>query len=471
MSRARLVPLLLGSAWLAGCMLGPDYARPGLQAPDAHRGQVGPAEAASFADLPWWEVFEDPVLVDLVKEAVASNRNLRAALARVEIARARVGIARSPLFPWIGYEADAARVKSTVQLGDVSSSRASDLFFGGVTAAWELDVWGRVRRSTEVARAELFATEAFQRGILVSLIARVAQAYLELLELDLELEITRRSAQALDESRELFERRFTGGAGSKLPVTRAESARARVAASIPDLEASIAAKENEISALLGRNPAPVARGIALGAQRLEPSVPAGLPSGLLERRPDIQTAEGLLRAANERVGMALADFFPRIGITGVLGVRSDELEDLMDAGSDTWNLVGTVAGPIFEGGLHWFGWKAAKQNWEAARADYEQTVFEAFREISDVLILREKLVGVREERERAVAASSESVRLALTRYRGGLASYFEVLDAQLELYPTELSLARTQLAQQFAVVQLYRVLGGGWQQPAPAPTP
>jgi multidrug efflux system outer membrane protein len=376
-------------------------------------------------------------------------------------------VARSPLFPWIGYEADAARLKNTIQSGGLAGD-AQDLFFTGLDATWELDVWGRVRRSTEAARAELFATESFQRGILVSLVARVAQVYLELLELDLELEITRRSVEDFDASRTLFERRFVGGAGSKLPVTRAERARAQTAAGVPLIEAQIAARENELSALLGRAPGPIPRGLPFREQALAPDVPAGLPSDLLQRRPDIQISEGALRAANERVGASFADFFPRIGITGVLGVRSDELEDLFDSGSDTWALVGTVAGPLFQGGLNWFRWKAATQEWEAAVADYEQTVLEAFREVSDVLILREKLVGVVDDQQRAVAAGAESVELSRVRYDGGLANYFEVLDAQLELYPAELGLARRQLDQQLAVVQLYRALGGGWQQPAPA---
>jgi multidrug efflux system outer membrane protein len=251
-------------------------------------------------------------------------------------------------------------------------------------------------------------------------------------------------------------------------VTRAERARAQTAAGLPLIEAQIAARESELSALLGRPPGPIARGAPFRAQALAPDVPAGLPSDLLQRRPDVQTYEGLLRAANERVGASFADFFPRIGMTGVLGVRSDELEDMFDAGSDTWSLVGTAAGPLFQGGLNWVRWKAAKQQWEAAVADYEQTVLEAFREVSDLLILREKLVGAVEEQQRAVAAASESVDLSRVRYDGGLANYFEVLDAQLERYPAELGLARRQLDQQLAIVQLYRALGGGWQQPAPA---
>jgi multidrug efflux system outer membrane protein len=457
----------------SGCAVGPDYLRPSLAVPQEHRGQLGPAQADSLADLPWWEMFRDPALQGLLGEAVAGNRDLRSAIARVEVARAEVGVARSPLFPSVGYEADAARAKNVVQLGDVSTiGGTEDIFFAGVNAAWELDVWGRVRRSTEAARGDLLATEAFQRGILVSLVAQVAQAYFRLLELDAELEITRRSSQAFQNTRDLFDQRFTGGVGSRLPVTRAEAARARTAARIPELEAAITATENQLSVLLGRVPDAIPRGAVLSAQALPPAVPAGLPSGLLERRPDIQQAEGSLRAANARVGVAFADFFPRIGLTGVFGTRSNELEDLASAGTDTWALVGTLAGPIFQGGLRWFRWRAAKQEWESARADYEATVLNAFREVSDVLALRERLALAREERARGVAAARDSVELSQVRYDGGLANYFEVLDAQLELFPAEIALAQTQLAEQLALVELYRTLGGGWQQPSPpAPAP
>jgi multidrug efflux system outer membrane protein len=473
MRSRRLLTAFVPALALAGCALGPDYRRPDLAAPEQHRGLVGPAEAATFADLPWWQVFGDVTLQELVSEALASNRDLHAATQRVEVAAAQVGVARSPLFPWLGYEGQAARAKNLIQLGDTSTlGTTSDTFLVGLGAFWELDLWGRVRRSTEAARAELLATEAMRRGVLASLVAQVAQAYFELLELDLELEITRRSAQDLQATRDLFQRRFTGGASSQLPVTRAESIRAQTAARIPLLEAQILATENRISILLGRAPGDVPRGTALAAQSLPPEVPAGLPSALLERRPDVAESEGILRAANARVGVAVADFLPRIGLTGIFGTRSDELSNLTDAeGDEVWALAGSVTGPIFQGGLRFYNWRAAKRAWEEAKASYEQIVLNAFREVSDVLVLREKLALESAERDNAVIASRESVRLSRVRYDGGLASYFEVLDSQQLLYPIEIQQAQTRLAQQLAVVELYRALGGGWEQPVPAAAP
>ncbi len=471
--RAHALATALASALaLAGCALGPDYRRPELDVPDQYRGVVGAAEAASLTDLPWWQVFGDPTLQELVTEAVASNRDLLAAARRVEIAAAQVGVARSPLFPSVGYEGHAARAQNVIQLGDTSTlGTTADSFLVGLGAFWEIDLWGRVRRSTEAARGELLATEATHRGVLASLVAQAAQAYFELLELDLELEITRRAAQNFQETRDLFERRYVGGASSQLPVTRAESLRAQTAARIPGLEARIAATENRISVLLGRVPGDVPRGEGLAAQPLPPAVPAGLPSALLERRPDVQEYEGILRAANAEVGVAVTEFLPRIGLTGLFGTRSDELSNLTDAdGTEVWALAGDVAGPIFQGGLRFYRWRAAKRAWEEAKASYEQIVLNAFREVSDVLVLREKLAAERVERDNAVNASRESVRLARIRYDGGLAGYFEVLDAQQELLPVEVEQARNRLAEQLAIVELYRVLGGGWEQPTPWPT-
>jgi multidrug efflux system outer membrane protein len=466
----RIGPALVTALALTGCALGPDYRRPDLGAPEQHRGVIGRAEAASLADLPWWQVFGDATLQALVSEAVANNRDLRAAVQRVEVASAQVGVARSPLFPWLGYEGQAARAKNQIQLGDVSTlGGTSDVFLAGVGAFWELDLWGRVRRSTEAARGELLATEGMRRGVLASVVAQVAQAYFELLELDLELEITRRSAQNFQETRDLFQRRFTGGASSQLPVTRAESLRAQTAARIPLLEAQIVATENRISVLLGRTPGDVPRGEPLPAQLLASAVPAGLPSALLERRPDVQEYEGILRAANAEVGVAVADFLPRIGLTGIFGTRSDELSKLTDAeGDEVWALAGSVTGSIFQGGFKFYRWRAAKRYWEEAKASYEQVVLNAFREVSDVLVLREKLALERIERDNAVQASRESVRLSRVRYDGGLAGYFEVLDAQQLLFPVEVAQAQSRLAEQLAIVELYRALGGGWQQPVPA---
>lgn len=465
--------LLAGCAalLLAGCALGPDYRRPAeLPSQPGFRGETAP-QAESFVDeLPWWEIFGDPVLVALVEEALANNRDLAAAVARVEQAGFFVGVARSDLFPQVGYHGEGGRGRTPEDVG--GSGQTSDFFLGALGLAWEIDVWGRIRRATEAARAELLATEAFERGVRLSLVAGVAQAYFELRELDLELEIARRSADAFEATRDLFLRQFEGGAASRLAVERAEAAFAETLATIPALESQIVAKENELSVLLGRAPGEIPRGATLGEQRQPPEVPAGLPSALLERRPDLMQAEQTLVAANARVGQSLADFFPRIGLTAVYGRQSSELSQLVESGSLAWSAAALVTGPLFQGGRRWYLFQGSKEEREAALQSYEQSILVALSEVSDSLVARDRLALARDHQARAVAAYQESVRLAQVRFWGGLASYFEVLDAQQLLFPSELRLAQLDLGRLTAFVQLYRALGGGWslhQTPATAP--
>jgi multidrug efflux system outer membrane protein len=458
---------------LAGCALGPDYRRPAeLPSAPGFRGEATPRDQAFVDELPWWEIFGDPVLVSLVEEALANNRDLAAAVARVEQAGFFVGVARSDLFPQVGYRGEGGRGRSAENAGGTGDT--TDFFLGTLDLAWEIDIWGRIRRATEAARAELLATEAFERGVRLSLVARVAQAYFELRELDLELEIAQRSAESFEATRDLFRRQFEGGASSRLAVERAEAALAETLATIPVLESQIVAKENELSVLLGRTPGEIPRGATLGEQRQPPEVPAGLPSALLERRPDLIEAEQTLVAANARVGESLADFFPRIGLTAVYGRQSSELSSLLESGSLAWSAAALVTGPLFQGGRLWYLFKGSKAEREAALHGYEQSVLVALREVSDSLVARERLGLARAQQARAVTAYGESVRLAQVRFWGGLASYFEVLDAQQLLFPSELQLARLDLDRLVAFVQLYRALGGGWsldQTPAPAPTP
>jgi multidrug efflux system outer membrane protein len=458
----------------ASCALGPDYERPAeLPSPPVFRGEAAPADRAFVDELPWWEIFGDPVLVALIEESLAGSRDLAAAAARVEQARFFVGVARSDLFPQVGYRAEAGRGRDSENAG--GTGRTTDLFLGALDLAWEIDVWGRIRRATEAARAELLATEAFERGVRLSLVAGVAQAYFELRELDLELDIARRSAESFRQTRDLFQRQFEGGTSSRLAVERAEGALAETEAVIPELESRIVAQENLLSVLLGRPPGGIARGSALTEQATPPEVPAGLPSALLERRPDLIQAEETLVAANARVGQSIADFFPRIGLTSVYGRQSSELSQLLESGSLVWTAAAVVTGPLFQGGRLWYLFQGAKAEREAAAQAYEQGILVALREVSDSLVARERLGVARDQQARSVAAYQESVRLAQVRFWGGLASYFEVLDAQQLLFPAERRLAQLDLARLGAFVQLYRALGGGWsidQTPgAPAPTP
>lgn len=464
--RTTAATILALAAASAGCAIGPNYARPDLVSPDAHRGAVDPAQAESLADLAWWDVFEDPVLRELVVEAIRANPDLRVATARVEQAYAQVGVSRSELVPQIGYEGAAGREQvSDFVTPTPGSSRTSDLVAGAVNLAWEIDVWGRIRRATESARASLYAEEATRRGVLLSLVSAVAQGYFELRELDLELEIARRTAQTFTETRDLFQRQFDGGVASKLEVQRAEAALAQTEAQIPDLERLIVAKENALCVLLGRNPGPIPRGAVLEAIAEPPAVPAGVPSTLLERRPDLVAAEQIVVATNARIGQSIADFFPRIGLTAAYGSQSLELRDFAAAGSSVWSLAAVAAGPIFQGGNLYYRWRFSKESFAEAVSAYEQSVLVAFQEVSNTLVAREKFAEARDDQARAVDALRESVRLSLVRYRGGLSSYIEVLDAQQQLFPAELTLARLELGRRVALVQLYRALGGGWGVP------
>jgi multidrug efflux system outer membrane protein len=464
------VGLLAVALVLAGCAIGPNYRRPETASPDAFRGQEGPAEAASLADLPWWELFRDPVLQGLIQQALTDDYDLQSAAQRVEVARNLVGVERSPLFPQVGYEADAGRGKNAF-LGTVSPGTGQgNAFLAALNASWEIDLWGRIRRSTEAARAELFASEAFRRGVWLSLVSNVAQAYFELRELDLELEIARSTVDSFENTRQLFERQYRGGVASRLAALRAEAAAAQAAASVPALEAQIVAKENELSVLLGRPPGPIPRGAALVDQSLPPEVPAGLPASLLERRPDLVESEQTLAAANARVGVAIAEFLPRIGLTALYGSVSPELHNLLEKGTNAWSVAAQAAGPIFQGGRLLYGYRAAKAQWEEARLQYQQNVLIALGEVSNALVARQKLAQQRDQDARAVAALQESVRLSTIRYLGGLASYIEVLDAQLQLFPAENALARAERDLLLTTVQLYKALGGGWWMDPASPS-
>lgn len=465
--RARALASALAALALAGCAVGPRYQRPEGVAPAAYR--AAPEDPASFADLPWFEVFRDEALRRHVEEALVANRDLLAAAARVEQARGLAAVQRGELFPQAGFELDAARERDATFGSPTPRSGTQSNYLGLLNAAWELDVWGRIRRATEAARAELLATEAFRRGVVLSLVTGVAQAYFELRELDLELEITLRTVESFRETRDLFERQFRGGVTSKLDALRGEAALAQAAAAVPDLQRRIVAKENELSVLLGRPAGGIERGGTLVTQEVPPEVPAGIPSQLLERRPDVLQAEQILHAETARIGEAFAGFFPRIGLTAAAGRTSGELDSVL-SGPSFWTLVGSAVGPIFTFGRTWYGWRAAEDAAQAALHEYEQSVLIALADVSDALTARERLAEVRVEQARAVEALAEALRVARIRYVGGLATYLEVLDAQQQLFPAELDLARTRRDELLAVVSLYRALGGGWQDAPPAPS-
>jgi len=455
---------LLAVVSAAGCAVGPSYKRPQVDVPTTYRETpvAVPADSGTLADLPWWQVFDDPILEGLVEEALVNSYDMRIVTSRVEQARYTVGTTRADLLPQVDYKGAATRGR-TINPFSVDGSGTTNLFFSAFQMAWEIDIWGRIRRATESSLADLFATEDVQRGVILSLVTSVAQAYFELLELDLELEIAHRNRDAFQETLDLFSRRFKGGVGNKLATSRAEAALANAAASIPVIERRIVAKENQISILVGRNPGPIARGRALRAQPTFPDAATGMPASLLERRPDILQAEQNVVATNALIGVAVGNFLPRLGIGALYGAQSSEIEDLLKGQSKAWQIGGALLGPLFQGGRLYYNYKGAKAGWQEAVLQYQRTVLNALAEVSDAVTARGKVAEAKVELARQVTALEEAVRLALARYNNGLASYYEVLEAQQQLFPAEVALARNELDQLVATIQLYRALGGGWQ--------
>jgi outer membrane protein, multidrug efflux system len=464
MTRAAFVAVV--ALLVSGCLLGPDYSRPPVVVPDNYRFAVAPATAESIADLPWFDVFRDPVLQQLVREALQNNYDLRIAAARVEEARANIGIVRSFLYPTINFNAagGAQQVSRTTDPPQsFGANRNYQNLLLGFALAWELDVFGRIRRDAEAATAVFLATEQAQRGVLITLVADVAVSYFSLRELDLELEIARRTVQLNDETVRFYQTRLTGGASNRLELDSAISNRSRTGSTIPELERQIAIQENQINLLLGRNPGPIPRGTALTEQYSPPSIPAGLPSALLERRPDIKAAEDLLVAANANIGAAKALFFPNFSLTSTLGSATHDLSNLGDKHAAIWSVAGSVLQPVFQGWRLTSNYEAVKARFDQAVALYQRSAQNGYREVADALVSIEKLEGVRLELEVGVGALQDASNLARLRYDTGLANYLEILIADQQLFDQELALARVRGGQLNAVVQFYRALGGGWQ--------
>lgn len=448
-----------------GCTAGPDYTRPIVSAPARFPGQAAP-QSESVADLAWWDVFSDRALGMLITEALARNNELRAAVARVEEARELAGAARAAYYPRVEYDLGVQRdrgvFKFEPQLELPTSERTQNLFLGGLSTVWEADVWGRIRRSNEAVRAEFLATEQGRRGLRLSLVAGVAQAYFELQELDGRLSIARSSLSSFESTYSLFNRRYQAGITSRLAVARAESAVAEAAATAADIERQIAIKEHQLCVLLGRNPGTVVRDRQDEDAQVPPAIPAGLPSSLLERRPDLLEAEQLLVAASARIGVARADFLPRIGLTTLLGGVSPQLSSLTNGSATILTLAASATGPIFTGGRVKHRYRAAVAAFDQAKFQYLQGTLEAFQEVSDALVSAEKLAQREYQLHVRVSALRTAVMIAERRYRGGLASYYEVLEAQQLLFPAEMDLSQSHRDRLLAVVQLYKVLGGGW---------
>ena len=448
---------------LPGCAVGPNYQRPKVSVPTGYRSAEASAQQASIADLPWWEVFKDSRLRELVQTALANNYDLRIAVTRIEQSRQIAAQARAQYFPFLNYGATASDGKNEFAGGVVpNGGQTRGAFAAAASVAWEADLWGRIRRENEAVRAQYLATEQARRAVMLSLVSDVAQAYFELLDLDLQLDIAKQTTESFSQTVSLFTHRLEGGVASKLDTSRAEAAHATASASIPELERQIALKENQISVLLGNNPSPVPHSAKLLDQVVPPDIPSGLPSALLERRPDILAAEEQLRSANAQIGVATANFFPRIGLTALFGRASSPLDSLSSGQATVWSVAGNIAGPIYQGGALRAQKRQAVAFWEQSKLQYAQTAQLAFQDVSNALVSRMKYEAIRAEQARAVQAYQESVKVSLQRYIAGKASYFEVLDAQLQLYPAENALAFTELNRRTVVVQLYKALGGGW---------
>src|SRR6202521_117035 len=462
---APLMAAIMASGLVAGCSVGPNYHRPVVQPPTAYRGlsenpQVQ-AQAASYADLPWWQVFQDPKLQELIRTALKQNYDLQLATERINAGRAQLAIARSSLFPQVQGNGNFS--------GGKDRTTQSTFNFLGLTAdaAFQLDFFGRLRRANEAARAGLLATEDARQTVLLTLVSDVASDYFELLQLDLQLQITRETVKTQEDSVKLTKLRVDHGVATKLDVLQAQQVLDTANAQVPDLERQIAQEENAISILLGNYPQGVPRGHTLVEQVLPPDVPPGLPSSLLERRPDIREAEHVLVAANAEIGVAKAQFFPQIALTGSGGGafgRSSAFSGLMSSQLGIWSYGAQVSQPIFTGGALRGNLRLAESQHQQALITYRQSIQRAFGDVSDALIGYQKFHQVRVRQEDTVKDLQESVRLSDMRYKGGTTTYLEVLDGQRSLFSAELTLAGARGTEYQSLVQLYRALGGGWQQ-------
>ena len=462
----KLTALLLVVLLVAGCAVGPNYKRPSINTPDAYRG-VMPQEATqpaveSLGDQKWWEVFQDEELQKLIRTALQQNYDVQIAAARILQAQAQLGITRADQFPSIAAGASAIDQRSPQsKIIPAFKSSANQV---NVSLAWELDFWGKYRRSTEAARANLLASEWARQEVISTLVANVASAYFQLRELDLELEISRRTLVSRQDSLKLTQLLADHGATSLLDVRQAEQLVFTAAEQVPDLERRIEQQENFISTLLGKNPGAVARGRRLTEQPHAPEVPAGMTSSLLERRPDIREAEQQLIAFNARIGVAKAAYFPQINLTADAGYQSSALTSLFQGPLGLWSFGGALTQPIFQGGRLRNNVRLTEAQKKEAVLVYQQTIQDAFREVSDSLVAYHKNQEFRAQQELLTNSAQGAAHLSDIRYQGGTTSYLEVLTNQTNYFSAELNLAQARLNELLALVGLYKALGGGWQQ-------
>ena len=470
------VSIAVAALWMGACSVGPDYKRPAVNAPASFRG-VSPAEepapappnpaasgspsTGSLGDEKWWEVFEDKELQELIRTALKNNYDVRIAATRVLEAQAQLGITRADQLPSLSVGANVTGIQNP-QEGPIPSYQLTQ---GQVSAAaaWNLDFWGRYRRATEAARANLLGSEWAQKEVMSTLVANVASSYFLLRQLDYQLEISQRTLSSRKDSLELTKTLEQHGINNLLDVRQSEQLVYTAAAEVPDLERQIAVEENALSILLGNNPGDIPRGLKLTEQPHSPEVPAGLPSALLERRPDIREAEQNLIAANAQIGVARAAYFPQISLTGSAGYQSSKLTDLFQGPAGVWSLVGSITQPIFEGGRLKSGVRLAEAQHDQLLLTYQQAIQGAFRDVSDALVAYQKYREFRIQQQLLVESARDAARLSELRFKAGSTDYLEVLTNETNAFSAELTLAQAQGNELNALVQLYLALGGGWQ--------
>jgi multidrug efflux system outer membrane protein len=452
--------------FLAGCSVGPNYRRPNVDTPAAYRGlpedQAVKGETISLGDDKWWDVFQDKELQNLVRTALQNNYDVRIAAARVLEARAQLGITRADQYPSLsggaGITAQRNPAAGRIPAYSLTQGQVS------VSASWNLDFWGRYRRATEAQKARLVAQEWAQKAVISSLVASVASSYFQLRELDLQLAISKRTLASRKQSLELTTLRTEHGIDTMLDQRQAEQLVYTAGAQVPDLERQIEQQENALSILLGNNPGSIPRGLQLTEQPHAPEVPAGLPSSLLERRPDIREAEENLIAANAEIGVARAAYFPQISLTGTGGYQSSSLTNLFTGPAGLWSFGGSLVQPIFEGGRLKSGVRLAEAQRQEMLLTYEQTIQNSFRDVSDALIAYQKNREFRIQEEKLTESARDAAQLSEQRFDAGATDYLEVLTNETNYFADELTLAQAQFNELQALVQLYQALGGGWQQ-------
>ncbi len=455
----RISILLISSLLLASCAMGPDYSRPPIDT--AEKFRMAETEGQSIANLPWWELLQDKELQRLINQALLENRDLKRAVAGVEELQARLRIARMDFLPKMDINVNAPAMGT---LGGflIPGFPTPFSYFGQANLSWELDIWGRLRRSNEAARADLMAREENRRAVVLTLVSSVAQSYFDLLQFDTQLDIARRALSSWEESVAIAQAQLRGGLVSRLDLDQFNAERANAATRVAELERQMVQKENELSVLLGKNPVPIQRGRALTDQLLPPEVPAGLPSELLQRRPDILQAEQTLAAATARIGMAKAARFPKLSITGFLGVASPALSKLLLSGSEFGAGGLGLAGPLLNAQSLGFDQRAAEAQARQVLAQYEQTILVAFKEVEDALVAVRTVQEQRKSQQEQVEALRSALHVSDLRYKGGITSYVDVLLAKRNLFDAEFALTATYRFHLISVVQLYKALGGGW---------